>query len=189
MAVQYIVDGYNVIYYILKETSNTLRLRHDDFETSRNILIEHMASFCSTSPVAIVLVFDGQGKKATTTQPFGSAVSLEVVYAPTAHSADVIIQRAVYRSANPGQIIVVSDDRGIRDLCGSKGAMVMRPKNFLETLRRLAEDNQPLRRTVSVESIERVSERLEGKGLEHLERLRDSLLKKPEPKTQTKKGL
>jgi predicted RNA-binding protein with PIN domain len=188
MAAHYIVDGYNVIHYILTEAPNALRLSANDFELNRTALVEYLASYCSTTPVSMTIVFDGQGTKAQSSFPFGDRIPLEVTFAPTAHSADVIIQRTVFRSTAPGQIIVVTDDRGIRDLVGPKGALVMRPRNFLATLREMAEANKAMKMTNVNDQMEQVGERLDGDSLERLQRIRDSLSPKPEG-PQTKKGL
>lgn len=186
MPAHYIIDGYNVMHYVLNEARDAIRLVPHDLEANRQALIEYFGAYCSTTPITMALVFDGQGKKAESSFPFGDRIPLEVIYAPAAHSADVIIQRAVYHSATPGQIVVVSDDRGIRDLVGSKGAMVMRPRNFLATLREMTQANAPLRGTGSPDTMAEVGSRLDDHSLGRLEQLRKQLEAKA---NQTKKGL
>jgi predicted RNA-binding protein with PIN domain len=129
MAGTYFIDGYNVLH-----TARTLRpLLDTDFEAAREALIERIALICLGGARA-VLVFDGQSKARAQHAPHGRpAPGLEVVYAPAHHSADTVIERMVYQEKNRLEVCVVSNDRGLRDLCRGLGALTMEADAFLES--------------------------------------------------------
>ena len=126
----YYIDGYNVIHHCPR----LRRLVKKDFETAREALIESVSRFCSVSGEKAVLIFDGRGvQSAAASCPHGSG--LEVMYSPGHLSADTVIERMVYGIRGGGMkrdIIVVTADSGIRELCRAMGALVMNAVNFLE---------------------------------------------------------
>lgn len=130
MATTFYIDGYNVIH-----RSKALRpLAERDFEAAREALIDRVADICIAMGRKAVLVFDGQSKHLPERVAHRrGAAGLEVLYAPASTSADAVIERAVYQAPKKMDVVVVSGDRGLRDLCRGMGALVMDADNFLAT--------------------------------------------------------
>lgn len=138
MPLSYYIDGYNVIHH-----APDLRERaQGDFESARDLLIERVARFCAASQSEARIVFDGRGRRADPVQPFRAPPGLEVIYSPNRQSADALIERMVYQTTERREIVVVSADRGIRELCQGLGTLVMTPHNFLETVQETLERDQ-----------------------------------------------
>lgn len=127
----YLVDGYNVLH-----CSASLRpvARHD-FERARAMLVDTVAMLCVNTGKRAVIVFDGRGKRAESAPAGPAAPGVEVLYAPGHLTADAVIERRVYGASNRLDIAVVSNDRGMRDLCRGMGALVMEADNFLAEAR------------------------------------------------------
>lgn len=141
MATTFYIDGYNVIH-----RSKSLRpLANNDFEGAREALIDRVAEICTALGRNAVIVFDGKSRHMPEHVDHGRKVSgLEVVYAPASKTADAVIERYVYQSSKKMDLVVVSGDRGLRDLCRNMGALVMDADNFLATSREIDRDVQNL---------------------------------------------
>ena len=104
------------------------------------------------------------------------APDLEVLYSPGHQSADALIERVVYAATNRRAIIVVSADRGIRDLCRNLNALVMEPDNFLASVR---EADGNTRSTLEFlergDTLRRVENRLDERDLDQLRKLKEKL--------------
>jgi len=127
----YYIDGYNVIHH-----SAVLRpLLEHDFEAAREGLIEKAARFCADTGARATVVFDGQGLAVESVPPHRGVAGLEVLYSADGQTADAVIERAVYLDPDPANVIVVTADRRIRELCMALNALVMAPDAFLATAR------------------------------------------------------
>lgn len=172
MSLRYYVDGYNVIYHCTRLRASLDR----SLEAARDELIERVARFCSISGHDVRIVFDGRGKLAPPYLPVNGIPHLFVEYSTNRLSADSVIERYAYSEGKRSEIIVVSGDRGIRDLCRGMGAMVMTPDNFLatvdEAISREQRQLQSMRQTVQRMAIE---DRLSGDSLSQLEALKKDL--------------
>ncbi len=170
----YYIDGYNVIHH-----SKLLQpLAVQDFEAAREALIEKVGRFCSATGSIAKIVFDGRGRKAQGMTPAAHYPGLEVIYSPGHQSADTVIERIVYTATERRSVIVVSADRGIRDLCRGLNALVMVPDNFLSTIRETeAETRTTVAQTQKADSLLRIEGRLDETTLERLARIRRDLEK------------
>ncbi|MBI1317498.1 MAG: hypothetical protein GC168_00930 [Candidatus Hydrogenedens sp.] len=172
MARTYYIDGYNVIHH-----SSALRkvIRHD-LERARELLIDRVAQLCITMGTETYLVFDGRGRSRADKIPHHRHVDhLHVVYTPLEKTADAWIEREVYKHHDRMAVCVVTNDRGIRDLCRGMGALTMDAENFLTTVRESHRDvDEVVQRKAQVES-HFVEDRLSGDSLEALRRLREKL--------------
>jgi len=168
----YYIDGYNVIHH-----SSLLRpLAEQDFEAAREALIEKVGRFCAVTGCQAKVVFDGRGRRTEPITPTQNFPGLEVLYSPGHQSADTIIERIVYLSSDRRSVIVVSADRGIRDLCRGLSALVMAPDNFLATIREADADTRTaLERTRRPDSLLRVEQRLDDSTLARLVEIRRKL--------------
>jgi predicted RNA-binding protein with PIN domain len=174
MASMYYIDGYNVIHH-----SRQLKpLAMQDFEAAREVLIEWVGRFCSSTGSCAKIVFDGRGRRMEPMTPAAHYPGLEVIYSAGHQSADTVIERIVYTSANRRSDIVVSADRGIRDLCRGLNSLLMDPENFLNTVRESdAETRLSVEKTHKNDSLLRVEGRLDGATLERLAKIRKELEK------------
>jgi len=170
----YYIDGYNVILH-----SSTLRpLAHINFEGARDALVEQISMFCSTAHHHAKVVFDGRGRRADSAAPFRSSAGLEVVYSPGHQNADSFIERSVYNAPKRNELVVVSDDRSLRNTCYNLGALVMDPENFLTTVHDALKDARDVRHSSQPSKLDsRVEDRLDSRGLDILNALKDKLPK------------
>jgi len=174
MSRRYLIDGYNLIHQVphIRSRLNT------DFEAARETLIHLVGQFSSAARVPCVLVFDGMGTAAQHNPREAHMPFLELVYASQKHSADTLIERMVYKSERRRECIVVSGDRGIRDLCFAMGALVMAPPNFLALVH---DAQQSVRAEISRQppnsSIRRIEDRLDPAQRARLEALKKNLEK------------
>jgi len=172
----YYIDGYNVIHH----AAHLRPLANKHFEAARDALVETVALFCSAAGKRAVIVFDGRGKREQAQVHCPNVAGLQIRYSPADRSADALIERLVYREANRRDICVVSADRGIRDLCGSLGALVMGPDNFLGTVEDALEHiRSKLKHLHRKNRGLRLEERLHKQGKDRLQKLRNSLDEKP----------
>ena len=172
MSTLFYIDGYNVLHM-----SRSLRhLIYADNETAREGLIDKVAHMCSTTRNKAVIVFDGQGRNLPeTVEHYRGVPSLEVRYAPHNSSADAVIERAVYRHANRLEVVVVSNDRGLRDLCAGMGALVMGSDSFLDTCRESRTDTTQVLTKSRNEQPASFEDGLSEEAIAALKKLRDSL--------------
>lgn len=174
MAMRYFVDGYNVIY---KSTLLQTLLRQS-LEAARERLIDKVAHFCAAADVRATIVFDGRGLHRTERQPHDRGVAgLEVLYAPNHLSADTVIERAVYQASDRRNIVVASNDAGLRSLCRGMGALTMEAANFLDTMRQSVQETRGMLPSARPRagSSGRLEERIDGGALARLEALRAQL--------------
>jgi len=174
MSRRYLIDGYNLIHQVPQ-----FRGRLDTgFEAARESLIAFVGQFSSAVRVPCVLVFDGMGTTAQHQPREAHMPFLELVYASQKHSADTVIERMVYKSERRRECIVVSGDRGIRDLCFAMGSLVMAPVNFLALVHEAQQSvRAEINRKSPNSSIRRIEDRLDAAQRAHLEALKKALEK------------
>jgi len=168
----YYIDGYNVIHH----SAILQPLAREDFEAARDALIEKVSRFCAGTGAKTTIVFDGRGHAAESAPLPPGLPCLEVLYSPRGKTADMLIERRVYASTNRRNTIVVTADRGIRDLCMALGALVMSPDKFLATAREAydatARALERIRRATTRELFE---DRIGESGRERLRHIRRRL--------------
>ena len=132
MSITYYIDGYNVMH----QWDEFRKPPPMDFETARDAFIALVSRFCTTAGCRAIIVFDGRGRHLHRTEPEHFPGGVDVLYAPGHSSADTVIERSVYlQPSRKFDLVVVSGDRGIRDLCVALVALAMGPRNFLDTMR------------------------------------------------------
>ncbi|HRK35337.1 MAG TPA: NYN domain-containing protein [Candidatus Hydrogenedentes bacterium] len=175
MPALYLIDGYNLIHHC----PQLQRLAHSDFEAARDDLIERVSRFSGTTNEPAKIVFDGRGRAEQPHKPFRGAPGLEVVYSPGHLTADAVIERHVYNAPHRRDIVVVTGDRGIRDLCRGLGSLVMSPEHFLTIVEEaLTRSTAHMRATYERFSTNMLEDRLPEKAREHLKHIKDNLDKK-----------
>jgi len=172
MAPIYFVDGYNVIHH-----SARLRpLAIENFERARDTLVEQAGRFCVATSHTVKIIFDGRGRRAELAPPLKGIKGLEVLYSPGHQSADALIERTVYQTSNRRNVIVVSGDLGIRDLCRGLGALVMDPDTFLDTIGESeSETRAAMDRLQRTDTLNRIENRLGEANVALLEQLKRKL--------------
>lgn len=169
----YYVDGYNVLH-----TSSLLRpLVEQDFESARDAFIDKVAAFCVATGKRVVVVFDGRGRHQPEALIHNHRVAgLEILFSPSNLSADAVIERQIHQQSNRLEAVVVSNDRGLRELCRGMGALTMEADNFLATVREAAQETRAtldnVRRGSSIEHLE---DRLDSGSMARLEDLKKRL--------------
>lgn len=172
MPVTYYIDGYNVVHHC----SRLRALIQDNFEVGRDALVDRVSRYCATTGESATIVFDGRGRTPEPMAPFRGSPGLEVIYSPAHQSADALIERAVYDAKDRRNIIVVSGDQGIRDLCRGLGALVMSPDNFLVTVdERLERDRAGLRAQQNTHTSSSIEDRLDPSARDRLHALKKQL--------------
>lgn len=131
MGLTYYIDGYNVIHHCAR----LKQLAQHHFEAARDELMERVARFCSATDHLGKIVFDGPDRNHALPELGAIAPRLEVAYSSRHKTADALIERWVYTAENRRNIVVVTADRGIRQLCQGLGALVMTPEHFLTEVR------------------------------------------------------
>jgi len=169
---RYYVDGYNVLH-----KSKTLRpLLHASIERAREALIDRLAEYCTATHQEVILVFDGQsGHQASLADHYRGVASLTVLYAPARHSADAEIERRVYLEPRKLEVVVVSNDRGLRDLCRGMGALTMEADSFLATTRETRRDIEDTLTRTRAPRHASIEEGLSQRSRDTLKALRDKL--------------
>lgn len=172
----YYIDGYNVLH-----KSSMLRpLAVKDFETARDALIEKVAMFCVGSGKRAIIVFDGRGQHQpqSAPPPLGAA-GLEILYSPAKTSADAVIERMVYKSNHRLELVVVSNDRGLRDVCRGMGALVMEADNFLATVHETKQHvTGVMQKTLKDPTPDRLEDRLDPDTVARLHALKKGIEKR-----------
>lgn len=138
MGLTYYIDGYNVIHHC----GRLKQLAQHNFETARDELMERVARFCSATEHAAKIVFDGADRNQAPPALGAIAPRLEVAYSSRHKTADALIERWVYMAESRRDIVVVTADRGIRQLCQGLGALVMSPDHFLAEVREVLSNAQ-----------------------------------------------
>ncbi len=111
----YIFDGYNVLYSKFKK-----QLDKFGFESTRNQLI----NFINSRVQNCIIVFDGK-------EEYPNPHIKNVVFTRN-EKADDYIKRFVKNYKDKKQIVVITDDRSIRDYVKHCGANVMSVDEFFE---------------------------------------------------------
>lgn len=122
MALQYIVDGYNVI----KKTSF---LNHKKLKDAREAFLNFIEIYRphGSPNNKITVVFDGNKD----VFDFGHNYDFCVIFTKN-ESADSFIKSQVEQTQDPKNIIIVSDDKEIIFFCRSRGAKILEVKDFVK---------------------------------------------------------
>ncbi len=128
---EWLIDGYNLLYYICAQKDRAL-------PCNKNALTSVLAGMASAKKQSIVLVLDG----------VGSAEELEIYQAPYFRaeysqkvSADHFIERHLYLNKSLCSFLVVTDDRTISSVARGSGARVLKNSQFLEMIRTVRQES------------------------------------------------
>jgi predicted RNA-binding protein with PIN domain len=151
MALHYIIDGYNLI-------------RHRSFAPPANIhdprfaLIQFLRKEkpCGSAKNKVTIIFDGYSG-----DPSLRDLEFKVIFSCD-ESADERIRKIVESEPLPGTLIVVSDDRQIRDFTKLNGAVSLGIDDFLKSAHKktVAGRNDPEKKELSYTAAHKINEEL-----------------------------
>jgi len=101
-----LVDGYNII----KRDESLSRLLSRSLQAAREALLGRLLSSYDLRTCDITVVFDGQGVTETA-ERWGR---VKVIYSRSDQTADEVIARLASAARDPSQVVVLSDDRAVR---------------------------------------------------------------------------
>lgn len=161
----YLIDGYNLLFRVLKKTR--------DLEKSRQALIEELNEAVITLNAPVTLVFDGaKGSLPPTLRRHFKAI--ELVYTTGGQSADSYILEEVELARNPKALTVVSNDKELQTRCHNVGTEQLSIDAFLRFLlrkknKKLKEPEREYSFTESKKELDRLltlfEEKLKEEGL------------------------
>ena len=122
-----LIDAYNVIY----ATSDLRKLMQVNIDSARDKLAKFAREIHDAEAVRVALILDSKSDKLQVEYPYESK-RFEFIYAPSALTADGVIERIVRRVKQPELVSVVSNDNMVREATRSSGAMALRPEEFFD---------------------------------------------------------
>ena len=122
-----LIDAYNVIY----ATSDLRKLMQGNIDSARDKLAKFAREIHDAEAVRVALILDSKSDKLEVVYPYESE-RFEFIYAPSALTADGVIERIVRRVKQPELVSVVSNDNMVREATRSSGAMALRPEEFFD---------------------------------------------------------
>ena len=127
--VRILVDGYSLLHNWLALAPDAPR--HS--EAARDELIHWLTRYHDVTGAPITIFFDGaggsSGKSAT-----GSTPEVEILFSRAGQTADQMIERAAYRFAAYGEVLVVTDDQAERETVQALGGLTSGCLNFIRTV-------------------------------------------------------
>lgn len=121
MSLHYLIDGYNLLYALPE-------IPRGPWPTKREILIELLLSSKPQGNNQLTIIFDSR-------EGLGDRLrrgAIEVIFTAS-ETADDWISRRVRESPNTRNLVVVSNDKGIRTLIRGTGAKWISTQDFLKT--------------------------------------------------------
>lgn len=122
-----LIDAYNVIYAM----SDLRKLMQGNIDSARDKLAKFAREIHDAEAVRVALILDSKSDKLQVEYPYESK-RFEFIYAPSALTADGVIERIVRRVKQPELVSVVSNDNMVREATRSSGAMALRPEEFFD---------------------------------------------------------
>ncbi len=123
MAIQIIIDGYNLI----RLYPPLARAEQQNFSEGREKLLRWLEEYRRTKPLSLTVVFDG-GQGGGLKEEHDRYKGIKITYSPLGVTADDIIKRLVRK--NSAQILVVTSDLELANYCQSQGAGAMGSLEF-----------------------------------------------------------
>ncbi len=127
-----IVDGYNVI----KQDPDLSELERKGLEIARQALLARLRSHRYLRGDEIIVVFDGQGGRATTQVIDG----IRLVFSGANESADLMILRLADATPADTPVLVLSEDLEVRREVVQRGGMVKSARRRARLKRRVYDD-------------------------------------------------
>lgn len=104
-----IVDGHSIIF-AWPELRAMHTARSQQRATAREMLLRKLVNYQDLRQVKVVVVFDGQGEKATEDAVASAGIGVQVFYAARGQTADTVVERLVAAYAEQYDITVATCD-------------------------------------------------------------------------------
>ncbi|MCB4792438.1 MAG: NYN domain-containing protein [Elusimicrobia bacterium] len=165
MSIAYILDGYNII-----KSDNTGKLNTGSLEQQRNSLIEFITKARPQGSLnnKITIVFDGLSSNEDAF--WGGNYNKSVINGITVifslvENADRLIERTVSEHKNTSNIVVVTDDKGIRHNLGRTNARFMSTADFCNKLFKKNINNYQAKSQAELDNMDKINEEFKKKWL------------------------
>jgi len=133
-----LIDGYNVI----RRIDRFLEAEREGLRAGREALLMELEAYGAATGLAITVVFDGGGRPAGDDSLEGRErfAGVDVVYSGRGRSADfeihlMLMEHARERTKDPHDLVLITDDFGLRDEAMGLGAFVSSPARLDEAMR------------------------------------------------------
>jgi len=161
MSVHYIVDGYNV----LKQLPD---LEKRPLKNGRWGLIHYFEIYRPQGSIKnkVTIVFDGRSEVKLPSQRKLQKTNMEIIFSQD-ETADEKIKKLVSHMPNPKQVIVVTDDRELREAVKTYGVEVISVKELTQKKFPPSDEiNIKAKTTLTEKEAEKITEELEQIWLE-----------------------
>lgn len=129
-----IVDGYNII----NAWPELIKLKNENFEHSRDRLLDIMANYCGLTDCECIVVFDAHlVKKGVSHKEIRGSV--QVIFTEEGETADSCIERLVCQLSRQNQITVATSDWAEQRLVMGQGALRLSAREFLNRINEVRE--------------------------------------------------
>jgi len=138
----YVLDGYNVMF---SGDLSSPKSTGDQFKGERSGFIEMLSRFKRRSRDKVTVVFDG-GDRGKVRDQGESAHGVEVVFSGSRASADDVIIEKIGRRRRSRQLVVVSNDRMIRQAARRARIRSLGTADFMSKMRQqedVREEKEP----------------------------------------------
>ncbi|MEK7814202.1 MAG: NYN domain-containing protein [Candidatus Desantisbacteria bacterium] len=130
---QLIIDGHNIIH----QWKELHALARDNIVSAMQRLINLMIDYHNATGMDIYIVFDGHSKYSLMLD--GMDEGVYVLFSGNA-TADTIIERMVYQSQNPGDILVATADYAQQRIIFGRGAFRVTPTELKKRITTMVMD-------------------------------------------------
>lgn len=130
-----IIDVQNMLYSIPKYRN----LAHSSHEKALQKLIHDLSQYQDWSGTQLILVIDGQKRE----DFLMLQKNTEIVFSGHLRSADSVIESLVIKKSEKDRIMVVTSDRGVKDVVLGMGAHFIPPERFERSMRSEIAEKKP----------------------------------------------
>ena len=127
--VRILVDGYSLLHNWAEVAPG--KPRHSS--SAREELVHKLTQYYDACGTPVTIVFDGQQGPLDNRETV-STPEVEILLTPAGQTADQMIERAARRYRPHGELLVVTDNHGERDLVNSHGGTVLSCQTFIQTV-------------------------------------------------------
>ncbi|MBU1753694.1 NYN domain-containing protein [bacterium] len=130
---QLIIDGHNIIHQ-WKELHDLAKV---NIVSAMQKLINLMVDYYNATGMDVCIVFDGHTKPSLMLNSMNNGIC--IVFSGNT-TADAIIERMVYQSQNPGDILVVTADYAQQRIIFGRGAFRVTPSELKKKINTMVMD-------------------------------------------------
>ncbi|MFH1096277.1 MAG: NYN domain-containing protein [Candidatus Desantisbacteria bacterium] len=130
-----IIDGHNIIHQ-WKELNDLAKI---NIASAMQRLIDLMVDYHNVIDMDIYIVFDGHPKPSLMLDGMDKAIRVIFSYNTT---ADAIIEKMVYQSQNPQDILVVTADYAQQRMIFGKGSFRVTPTELKKKIKTMVTDGE-----------------------------------------------